>query len=162
MKQTPGSHSSKSEFFLDDDGAVYRRQQNGNHQLVAPETLIHEIIRHNHEPIFVAHAGIQRTYNLASRNYWWPSMRKSIENYVKKCDSCQKRKSARKFIAPLGEVEEPTYAFEVVSIDITGPYPTTPRKNKYLLTFIDHFTKYTEAFPLQDQTAETCARVYAT
>jgi hypothetical protein len=35
----PGSHSSKSEFFLDDDGAVYRRQQNGNHQVVLPETL---------------------------------------------------------------------------------------------------------------------------
>ena len=71
-------------------------------------------------------------------------------------------KSTRKFIASLGEVEEPTYPFEVVSIDITGPYPTTARKNKYLLTFIDHFTKYTEAFPLQDQRAETCARVYAT
>jgi hypothetical protein len=73
-------------------------------------------------------------------------MRKSIQNYVKECDSCQKRKSARKFVAPLGEVEEPTYHFEVVSIDITGPYPTTPRKNKYLLTFIDNF-KYAEAFP---------------
>ena len=89
-------------------------------------------------------------------------MRKSIENYVKKCDSCQRRKSATKFIALLGEVEEPTYPFEVVSIDITGPYPMTARKNKYLLKFIDHFTKYTEAFPLQYQTAETCARVYAT
>ena len=89
-------------------------------------------------------------------------MPKSIENYVKMCDSCQKFKSARKFIAPLREVEEPTYPFEVVSIGITGPYLMTARKNQYLLTFIDHFTKYAEAFPLQDQTAETCARVYAT
>ena len=51
--------------------------------------------------------------------------------------------------------------FEVTSMDITGPYVWTPRKNKYLLTFIEHFTKYAEAIPTSDQSAETCARVYA-
>jgi len=84
-------------------------------------------------------------------------MRKSIENYVKKCDSCQRRNGTRKFIAPLGEVEETTFPFQITSVDVTVPYPTTPRKNKYLLAFIDHFTKYTKALPIQDQTAETCA-----
>jgi transposase InsO family protein len=31
-----------------------------------------------------------------------------------------------------------------------------------LFTFIDHFTKYVEAFPITDVSAETCARFYAT
>jgi len=65
-------------------------------------------------------------------------------------------------MASLGEVEEPTFPFQITSVDVTGSYPTTPRKNKYLLTSIDHFTKYAEAFPIPDQTAEICARVYAT
>jgi len=47
-------------------------------------------------------------------------------------------------------------------MDICGPYPLTPRKNKYLLTFIDHCTKYSEAIPIQDMTAKTWARAYAT
>jgi hypothetical protein len=47
-------------------------------------------------------------------------------------------------------------------MDFTGPYLKTPRGNKYLLTFICHLTKYVEAFPIPDQTAEVCARVYAT
>ena len=46
-------------------------------------------------------------------------------------------------------------------MDITGPYVLTPQKNKYLLTFTDHFTKYFEAILISEQSAETCARVYA-
>jgi len=73
-----------------------------------------------------------------------------------------KTKSRRKFITPLGDVEEPTYLFQITSVDVTGPYPVTSRKNKYLLTFIYHFTNYAEDFLIPDQSAETCARVYAT
>jgi len=46
-------------------------------------------------------------------------------------------------------------------MDVTEPYMLTPRKNKYLLTFIDHFTRYAGTFPIPDQTAETYARIYA-
>jgi len=64
-------------------------------------------------------------------------------------------------IAPLGDVQEPKNPFEVTWMDITGLYPTTLRGNKYLLTFIDHLTKYVEAFPIPYHTAETCAKVYS-
>ena len=64
-------------------------------------------------------------------------------------------------IAPLSDVEELKIHFEVTSMDITCPYPTTPRGNKYL-TFVDHLTKYVEAFPIPNHTADICARVYPT
>jgi len=57
-------------------------------------------------------------------------------------------------IVSLGDVKEPKIPFEVTSIDITGPYPTTSRGNKYLLAFIDHLTNYVEAIPIPDPTAE--------
>jgi transposase InsO family protein len=89
-------------------------------------------------------------------------MRKAIESYVKSCDLCQRRKEDREFVAPLGNPEKPTSPFEVTSMDVTGPYLSKPRGNRFLLTFIDHITKYVEAFPIPDQKAETCARVYVT
>jgi hypothetical protein len=67
-------------------------------------------------------------------------MRRSIEEYTRKCDLCQKRKEDREYTAPLGKVEMPAAPFEVTSMDITGPYLVTPRKSKYLLTFINNFT----------------------
>jgi hypothetical protein len=116
----------------------------------------------NHDPMFVAQPGRKRTYDLISLRYWWPKIRQTIDDYVMRCDTCQRRKDAREYRAPLVEVEEPSEPFEITSMDITSPYPLTPRKNKYLLTFIDHFSKYVEAYPIPDQTGETCARVYAT
>jgi hypothetical protein len=124
--------------------------------------LIWEVIKENHDPVFVAHPGVNRTQGLILLRYWWSGMRRSVEYYIQKCDPCQKRKKDRKFRAPLEEEEITTTPFDVTSMDITGPYSVTPRGNKYLLTFIDHFTKYVEAYPLKDQAAESCARIYAT
>jgi len=144
-KQAPGTYRSKWEFFLDDDKIFYRRRSNSNHQLVVPETLVHEVIKANHEPMYVAHPGAKRTHDLIALHYWWPGMRKAIENYVGSCNPCQRRKGSREFVAPLGDVEEPTAPFEVTSMDMTGPYLQMPRDNKYLLTFVEHFPKYVEA-----------------
>jgi transposase InsO family protein len=160
--RTPGKYASRSEYFLDEDGVLYRRQPDHKHQLVVPGSLVQDIIKANHSPVYVAHPGVKRTFNLVSISYWWPGMRNSIADFVRKCDSCQRRKEDREFVAPLGEVEQPTGPFQVTSMDLTGPYCMTPRKNKYLLTFVDHFSKWVEAFPVPDQSAETCARVYAT
>jgi hypothetical protein len=88
-------------------------------------------------------------------------MRNSIKDYVKMGDACQRRKEEREYVAPLCDIDQQSAPFEVTSMDITGPYVLTPRKNKYLLDFIDYFTKYVEAIPISDQSAETCASDYA-
>jgi len=93
---------------------------------------------------------------------YWPGMRSHVEDYVRNCHECQRLKPRQDFKAPLGEVMEPTRPWELVAMDICGPFPTTANNNHYLLTFIDHLTKYTEAVPLKTMTAEECARAYVT
>jgi hypothetical protein len=64
-----------------------------------------------------------------------------MEECVRNCDLCQRRKENCEFVAPLGEVQEPTISYQVTAMDVTGPHVTTPRGNKYLLTFIENFKK---------------------
>ena len=85
-KTNPGTISRKREFFRDDEGVIYKRRSRGKHQIVVPRALIQTVIRENHDPVFVAHPGIKRTYDLISLNYWWPGMRRSTEEYIRKCD----------------------------------------------------------------------------
>ena len=46
-------------------------------------------------------------------------------------------------------------------MDITGPLTPSDQGNKYVLVVGDYFTKWTEAYALPNQTAETVARVLA-
>jgi len=66
------------------------------------------------------------------------------------------------FKAPHGEVEKTVAPFQTTSVDVTFRDPLTPRRNRYILNFIDHFSKYVEAFPIPDQSAQPCAKINAT
>jgi len=48
--------------------------------------------------------------------------------------------------------------WEQVSIDITGPHPRSQRQNQYILTLVDHFSKWAETIPIRNHTAPTVAK----
>lgn len=48
--------------------------------------------------------------------------------------------------------------FERVGVDLME-MPLTAQGNRYIIVFLDYLTKWVEAYPLQDQTSETIARV---
>jgi len=89
-------------------------------------------------------------------------MSKDVETIIHKCMSCAKLKAGRIPLAPLGELPETPGPMEMVSIDICGPYPITQKKHRYLLTYIEHFTRYPEAIPIPNQEEETVARALVT
>jgi len=47
---------------------------------------------------------------------------------------------------------------EKVAIDITGPHPHTSKGNNFMVTMLDHFTKYAFAFPVRTHDAVTVAK----
>jgi hypothetical protein len=101
----PRTHSSESEFFVDKKVLPYRRMTQERHQLVVSKSLISEVIKLNHDPVYIAHPGVKRTHDLVALNFWWPGMRGAIKKYIPACHACQRGKEGREFKAPLREAE---------------------------------------------------------
>ncbi len=53
--------------------------------------LIHEI----HDQSSIDHSEILRTVKIIKRNYYWSSMRKTIDRYIQNCYVCQRSKTSR-------------------------------------------------------------------
>jgi len=47
-------------------------------------------------------------------------------------------------------------------VDITGPHPSSSTSKQYILTLVDHFSKWAEAIPLSNHTAPTVAKALMT
>ena len=51
-----------------------------------PEIIRTELISRHHDDPLAGHFGIDKTRELIGRKYYWPSLRKDVEAYVKGCD----------------------------------------------------------------------------
>ena len=104
-----------------------------------------------------SHLGIFKTTEKVKERFYWPGYEQDIRSWVQNCVQCQQcNPLIPQAQAPLGTIQA-SYPFEKMSWDIMGPMPVTDRHNKYILVITDVFTKWVEAFPLQNTTAETLA-----
>jgi len=104
------------------------------------------------------HLARKRTAASIQARAYWPTWSSDLDTFLRECQPCAQnhRGSALKkgdLRMPL--VGEPWFS---VSIDITGPHPRSSMSNQYILTLVDHFSKWAEAIPLRNHTAPTVTR----
>jgi hypothetical protein len=58
-----------------------------------PEEERMETLRLVHDDLSAGHFGEKKTYELLTRNYWWPGCRKMVKEYVKTCEVCNRGKT---------------------------------------------------------------------
>jgi hypothetical protein len=74
-----GKFMGKSGYFYD-EGVIYRKRINGEHQLLVPKTLAMEAMELNRDTIYAEHPGRKRTLEILCIRYYWPKMTQDVEN----------------------------------------------------------------------------------
>ena len=103
------------------------------------------------------HRGRKWTAALIQARTYWPTWSSDLDAFLRECrpfaqyhhGSALKKAHLR---TPM--VGQPWFC---VSIDITGPHLRSPKSNQYILTLVDHFSKWAEAILLRNHTALTVA-----
>ena len=126
---------------------------------VAPVALRDRLIRMVHEGLTGGHSGNTHTKDRVRRRAYWPGWTKSVELVVKTCEPCSRYQRDN---APRQGQLHPMLAsrhFETLGIDVTGPHPKSANGFVYILTIVDHFSKYAFAYPMRNQEAYTVVKL---
>lgn len=148
------------------DGILYRSFERvglgKTLQLVVPPRMRKVILQLAHDHRTSGHLGRAKTVDKVRQSYFWVNYRRDVEDWVRSCVKCQRRKGTPKKRRAAMQPSAVGFPLERVAMDIMGPLPVSVKGNRYVLVIMDYFTKWAEAFPLPNQEAETIAEVFVT
>ena len=137
----------------DDEWAV-------KHQIEVPSSFRPHIHSLAHDTPMSGHLGINKTYQRILEHFYWPNLRKDVDEFCRSCHTCQvvgksNQTLPKAPLPPIPAFEEP---FSRVIIDCVGPLPKTKSGNQYLLTVMCTSTRFPEAIPLRNISVKTIVK----
>jgi hypothetical protein len=93
--------------------------------------------------------------------FFFPFMKKEVAEMVEACEACQMKthRGANDQMHNYATTSRKGYPFQRLSIDLVGPFPMSPEGYTHLLTVRCTFSKWLEAFPLEEEKAASVVEV---
>jgi hypothetical protein len=130
-------------------------------KIIIPTTLQRRIVTWYHD--ILCHCGETRTEQTLRQHFWWPNMRKDVHDICSKCDTCQRTKRSTKSYGHLPAKEAEADPWEVLCVDLIGPYTIKRRAKEDLklwcVTMIDPATGWFEMRQIPNKEAITIANM---
>ena len=129
-----------------------------NNKQYVPLSRVHRVASRLHDhPLGAAHFGYKKTYDKFCHYFFALNASSVIKEICENCSVCPVMKHENKTARTSMGTVKTTHRWEILSVDISGPFPLSDRQNKYLLTIVDLFSKYTILVPIQNIKAKTVA-----
>ena len=109
--------------------ALGKKQPHPHYVVVVPKSLTRNIVQAMHDNPFAGHMGIARTEDRIRQRFFWPGIRRSVQEYIKQCAACIQRKAPRVSNKAPQQTIEVGKPFTFWAMDYMGPLPETSRGN---------------------------------
>ena len=158
----------RKKFFRDihhyywDEPYLYTLCKDKIYRRCVSEDEVEGIMLHCHGSAYGGHFATFKTVSkILQAGFWWPTMFKDAQEFVSKCDSCQRKGNINRRNEmpqnPILEVE----IFDVWGIDFMGPFPSS-YGNKYILVAVDYVSKWVEAIASPTNDAKVVLKLFKT
>lgn len=110
-----------------------------------------QVLQMHHDLPSAGHPGRWKTYELISRNYWWPGLTTDVKRYVAGCDMCQRMKNrSQQPYGPLMPNPVPAGPWDIITVDLITQLPPSDGFDA-ILVVVDRFTKRGHFFPIVNE-----------
>ncbi|EYC18252.1 hypothetical protein Y032_0028g1760 [Ancylostoma ceylanicum] len=142
--------------FIIDEGELKMYRNDGSLVYIVPDSARYEVFKEAHAGTLAGHFSAHKVLNKLKKEVYWPDMVKDVHKWTKQCQTCFVSNPQKAIVPPLKPILT-VRPYEIIGVDLLELGRTTSG-NRYVVSIIDHFSKFAAAYPVPDKSAETVAK----
>ena len=129
--------------FVINDGFVFR----ANRICIPVGSVRLLLMQEAHGGGLMGHFGAKKTEDVLATHFFWPRMRRDVERFVARCNTCQKAKSRLNPHGLYMPLPIPSVPWADISMDFVLGLPRTKRGSDSVFVVVDRFSKMAHFIP---------------